>query len=112
MLQYRILGAVLAVAAFPIFAVAAGDWPQSGVDTLGAACRQQPRSDVPPKYNAAYCACLISSAPDAIPWNDWVSADATVRATGAASLQGKDKATMIAMLMAGQRCFERTVPQR
>ncbi len=101
--------AAVIVAALP---AVASDWPQSGIDTLGAGCRQQPRTDVPPKYNGAYCACLVATAPNAVSWKDWVSADSAVRASGVAALQGKDKNTMIAMLMAGQRCFERTVPQQ
>ena len=88
----------------------AADWPQSGIDTIAAKCRQRPRTDVPSQYQVAYCACQTTAISAAIPWEDFASADMEVRTKDLANVSAKAEGTMIAAAMVGARCFDQTVP--
>jgi hypothetical protein len=89
----------------------AHDWPQAGVSALDAICHQQPRTDVPAKYQAAYCACQTGRVPAAVSWADYLAADQEIRAVGLANISSKAKNTMIDMLLIGNGCFNEVVPQ-
>jgi hypothetical protein len=88
---------------------AAAEWPQSGIDTIAAKCRQRPRTDVPSQYQAAYCACQTDAISAAIPWEDFANAAMEAHTKDPTRVSAKAEGTMIAAAMAGARCLDQIV---
>ena len=89
--------------------IGADQFPPDGIKAMTDSCATRPRADLPATAVPEYCRCWLNTIQQKVSWSQVVSADHAVRTVGIQNLEPIDKKTMVAMLMAGEKCFRRVL---
>lgn len=85
-------------------------WPLEGINTITKICREQPRKDVPAKYQGQYCVCFVEFMQKNVKWKDWLLLDLALQTKGLQNIDAQEKAIMAQVLDNTAYCSTKIVP--